>query len=234
MKTKSILLLVATAVVFSYTADAASYTAVNGIGTSASGIYDEATLANPIGRAFRRGTTPGDAFTGTNGGTSAGPGVIGFGIFSTDTLSGLNATQLVAAFTGFGGTVDFNAAGTGGSRSIFTNAQGSTVTGSVFDTKNVYLFAGNGTTFANSTQFMVAKSSFLFAAADDAIPTPIELLIRPSNSTLLFGTLAANLPTTSTDAVTTQGWNMVTAVPEPSAALLGALGALGLLRRRRN
>jgi MYXO-CTERM domain-containing protein len=37
----------------------------------------------------------------------------------------------------------------------------------------------------------------------------------------------------STVGATKTGWQLVTAVPEPTAALLGALGALGLLRRRR-
>ena len=206
---------------------AALYTVNSGTGSTASGIVDMA------GNAFRGGTLPGAAFTGTTGGISAGPGVIGFGIFSTDTLTGLSPTNLVAAFTVFGGTVAFNTAGTTGNRSVYTDPHGLTVTGSVFAGKNIYLFAGNGTSLALSTEFVVAKSAFLFNAADDALPTPTVYTIRPDNYTLLYGSSIANVYTASTDTSVTPGWQMY-GVPEPSAALLGALGALGLLRRRRN
>ena len=64
------------------------------------------------------------------------------------------------------------------------------------------------------------------------------------SGTFTFGTGAANLDQLTLGAVATapagQGVSFATSgtsfsvVPEPSAALLGALGALGLLRRRRN
>lgn len=227
MKNK-LFVAMATVALSSPGAFAALYTVNSGTGATASGIV------NLAGNAFRGGTLAGDAFTGTAGGISAGPGVIGFGIFSTDVLADLSAQDLVSAFTVFGGSVAFNTAGTTGNRSVYTSPQGVTVTGSNFAGRNIYLFAGNGTTFANSTQFMVAKSTFLFNAADDALPTPTVLTIRPDNSTLLFGTPAANVLTASTDTSITPGWQMAAPIPEPSAALLGAIGALGLLRRRRN
>jgi hypothetical protein len=57
-----------------------------------------------------------------------------------------------------------------------------------------------------------------------------------------FSLTSASVPTIGTlRSVTTQPLaptntfaNGVVLIPEPSAALLGALGALGLLRRRRN
>ena len=219
---------IATIAISSPGAFAALYTVNSGTGSTASGIVDLS------GNAFRGGSLSGDVFTGTAGGTSAGPGVVAFGIFSTDSLSGLTASNLVSSFTGFGGAVAFNTAGTTGNRSVYTNPQGATVTGSPFAGKNVYLFAGNGTTLSNSTQFVVAKSAFLFNAADDSLSTPTVYTIRPDNSSILFGTPIANVLTASTDASVTPGWQMASPIPEPSAALLGALGALGLLRRRRN
>jgi hypothetical protein len=205
----------------------ALYTINSGTGSTASGIQDS------LGRTFRSGTTAGDAFS-IGGGTSAGPGVVAFGIFSTDQLSNLQTTNLVSAFTGFGNTAAFNTNGTTGNRSVYTSPQTAQVAGSAFNGKNVYLFAGNGTTFSNSTQFLVVKSNFLFSAAQDDIPTPQVWTIRPDNSQLLLGTSATNVQTANTDTSVTPGWQMATPVPEPSAAILGTLGALVLLRRRRN
>jgi MYXO-CTERM domain-containing protein len=207
----------------------ALYTLNNGTGTTASGIE---TLS---GATFRAGTASGDAFTGTNLGTSAGPGVLAIGIFSTDSLATLTGTQLVSSFTQFGAAGAFAGASTTGQRSIFSLPTSDTVTGTTFSNKNIYLFAGNGATLATSTQFLVLKTTTLFTDAQDALPTALTVTVRPdATSTALFGTTNANVWTTNSDAITTAGWTMAAPVPEPSAALLGALGALGLLRRRRN
>ena len=204
----------------------ALYTLNNGSGSTASGIQ---TVA---GQTFRAGTLADSAYT-AGGGTSAGPGIVGFGIFSTDSLSGLTRTQLIAAFTPFGTSGPFALTGTTGNRSVFSSAQSVPVTGTAFDNKFMYLFAGNASTLATSTEFLIAKSTLLFLAADDAATAPIVQTIRPSNSSVLFGTLATNVQTANTDASVTPSWTMAAPIPEPSAALLGALGALGLLRRRR-
>ena len=225
MKNK-LLIAMSSLVISSPVSFAALYTVNSGTGSTASGFL------NVAGNTFRSGTIAGDAYS-TGGGISAGPGVVGFGIFSTDLLSTLTPSQLVAAFTVFGGPVAFNTTGTTGHRSVFTAPQGAIVTGSSFAGKNVYLLVGNGTSFANSSQFSVAKSTFLFNAADDALPTPTIYTIRPDNSTVLFGSLAPNVQTANTDSTVTPGFQLANAVPEPSAAVLGAIGALGLLRRRR-
>lgn len=52
--------------------------------------------------------------------------------------------------------------------------------------------------------------------------------------TLNSGTMSDLKGTSVYSATGTSGFQLVNAIPEPSAALLGALGALGLLRRRRN
>jgi hypothetical protein len=205
---------------------AALYTLNNGTGSTASGIQTS------TGATFRAGTTAGDAFA-TGGGTSAGPGIVAFGIFSTDTLTGLTASQLIAAFTPFGTPGAFAATGTTGNRSVFSSAQNVTVAGSSFDLKNMYLFVGNGTTFAGSTEFLVAKSTLTFNSGDDSATAPIVQTIRPSNSTVLFGALATSVQTANTDGSATPGWTTA-AIPEPSATILGVVGALSILRRRRN
>lgn len=210
-------------------ASAATYTLSAGTGVDAFGIQDFS------GRAFRDQTAVGATFNGAAGGTSAGPGVVAFGIFSTDALSTFTSTQLVSAFTNFGdvsGT--FSAVGTSGNRGVFSLSSTAAVAATSFAGKAFYLFAGNGTTLANSTQYFVFKSTTLFGAADDNNPAPIDVAITPTSGTVLFGSLVADMKTTSGDATVTPGFRMAVAVPEPSAVLLGAVGALGLLRRRRN
>lgn len=209
---------------------AATYQFLNGSGSTANGITDK------DGNAFRLGTVAGQTFSGTDANgdwISAGPGVVAVGLFSTDNLSLLNQTQLIAAFDNlyFGGSF---AGGPGGQRGTFVlNSDQTTIANSVFDNKFMYLFAGNGTTFANSTQFLVLKSTTKFLAADDAASSAVSVSFSPSNTSILLGNSVANVPTTNTDASTNAGWAMVTPVPETSTTLLGALGALAMLRRRR-
>lgn len=223
--------LLAISAVLAVSASAASYTFNNGASSTASGISDLA------GNTFQGASTAGVAYA-TGGGTAAGPGVVGIGIFSTDSLAGLGASALIADFTNLTGVTNtFATAGAFGTRGTFNiAASGVTIAGSAFENKNMYLFAGNGTTFANSTQFLVVKMALQFLASDDSIPTATAETFRPSGgtaaTTLLLGTNVANVQTTNTDASVTPGWAMVS-VPESSTALLGALGALALLRRRR-
>ena len=209
---------------------AAVYVFDNGSGADANGIVDL------NGRAFRANTTVNQQFTGAslNGNWfSAGPGVVSVGIFSTDSLSNLNQTQLISSFTNTFASGTF-AQGAGGQRGTFSLTPSNIIIqNSVFQNKNIYLFAGNGSTFENSTQFLVLKHSSQFLAADDNSPTPIDIIFQPGNTTLLLGTTVTNVPTTNSDASTNAGWAMVTPVPETSTTLLGALGALAMLRRRR-
>jgi hypothetical protein len=225
---KTALLALTSVFALSSFASAASYAINNGSGATASGVVDS------FGRAFRSGTVAGDAFTGASGGVSAGPGVVSVGIFSTDSLSTVSSSaQLISLFTNFGGVTNtFAAAGATGNRGVFSLSTSLLVEGSQFAGKNMYFFAGNGTTLANSTEFLVFKSNTLFNVADDSSPTAVSVTFRPDQGTLLFGLSLGDVKTASTDASVTAGWQLV-AIPEPSAALLGVFGALGLLRRRR-
>jgi hypothetical protein len=208
---------------------AALYTLNAGTGAVATGIITS------DGKTFRAGTTDGDVFTG-NPGISGGPGVVAFGVFSTDNFAGITQpSQITSLFTSFGAPNAFAAAGTGGNRSIFSIARNVDITGSAFANKNIYLFAGNGTTFAESTEFLVVKMNQTFLPGDDSAfaVVPNVITISPANSSVLLGKLVADVRTTNSDASVTPGWQTVVLIPEPSTALLGLIGALGLLRRRR-
>ena len=212
---------------------AASYIFNNGSSATANGVID---LSN---NSFRSSTIAGASITGTGtygNWTSAGPGVIAVGVFNTDALASLQKSSLIAAFTNTFGSGTFGA-GPSGQRGTFSLSPAAvTIAGSAYADKNMYFFAGNGSTFENSTEFLVLKSSTKWLATDDAIPTATTIQFLSSNSTVLFGTNVSDVRTTNTDSSITAGFKMAApvAIPEPSAALLGAIGALGLLRRRRN
>lgn len=219
------------AALFCNFAQGALYTLNNGTGSTAAGVQ------TTEGYVFRSGTTAGQTTTTGNVATFAGPGVLAFGFFSTDDLASVSEpTTLVSLFTQFGAGGTFGAASTGGNRSVFSRAENQTIN-PTFAGKSIYFFAGNGSTFANSTQFLVAKmDSQTFVAGDDTANaiTPKVISINPGNSTVLIGGEISNVFTTNTDSSTTAGWQMAALVPETSTSLLGAIGALALLRRRRN
>lgn len=120
-------------------------------------------------------------------------------------------------------------------RGYFTmNAASRTVAGSAFENKNMYILVGNGLTFATSTEFLVLKSTSQFLAANDPTLPNVTVRFTDSNTSVLFGTAGASVQTTNTDASSNTSWRTLAPVPETSTSLLGAIGALALLRRRRN
>jgi hypothetical protein len=101
---------------------------------------------------------------------------------------------------------------------------------------NTLTTAGAEATAPAGTYFGIARGGdWTFPAADSGSYT-----FGTSGSSLDQITLAAGGSTSAATAAAGQSVAFATAgtslsfVPEPSAALLGALGALGLLRRRRN
>lgn len=201
---------------------AASYTLQTGATATASG------FANSGGVVFQNSANA----------SFAGPGTVGFGIFTisdSDISGATSGGVLTSAFVGFGtsSTGTFTAPGLSANAGTFSRNSTGVVTGSPFANSLVYLLVGNGTTYANSTQFGVFKTTFSYLAADDAVPTPIVYTVTSANTSVLFGSTTADVRTTGADSSPTPGFRTATPIPEPSAAILGAVGALGLLRRRR-
>jgi hypothetical protein len=67
--------------------------------------------------------------------------------------------------------------------------------------------------------------------ADASIPNAVSFALDSSNAPFLTYVLGTYIPTINSG---NGGAVMLTGMPEPSAALLAAMGALSLLRRRRN
>lgn len=90
----------------------------------------------------------------------------------------------------------------------------------------LHLWVGNGSV-ATSTSFVILSST-----ANTTFPADVSTAGGPTFNAAL-GT-GVNL-VTSKGATFTAGTSTIalTAIPEPSSALLGVVGALGLLRRRR-
>lgn len=104
----------------------------------------------------------------------------------------------------------------------------------------VVAIVGNNSTIANST----AIAAFTFSGATYLAPDPVtsarvQSFQLTAASTPLIGTLTPLANTTTAQpnpATTTPFVNgvMLVPIPETSTSLLGAIGALALLRRRRN
>jgi MYXO-CTERM domain-containing protein len=98
--------------------------------------------------------------------------------------------------------------------------------------KTLYVFIGNGATLESSSQFAVLQSVETVGADNPVDNNNIKFV----TSTPIFGGYSTGTydgtPFGLDSSVSAQAVNLVT-VPEPSAALLGGLGALALLRRRR-
>ena len=95
----------------------------------------------------------------------------------------------------------------------------------------LYVFVGNGPTLETSTEFALKQIAVL--AADE--PLENDYLANPiGGATPIIG----SFDTFTGDVLSNGGTVTYTtlkleAIPEPSTVLLGAIGALGLLRRRR-
>lgn len=101
-----------------------------------------------------------------------------------------------------------------------------------FNTKNIYVAIGNTSVFSERTQTILFQAPSVWTLEDPVFGGTASVNI--AGSTPVPGTFSLKTVNTTGiappfNAIT----NGITFVPEPSAALLGALGALGLLRRRR-
>jgi hypothetical protein len=94
----------------------------------------------------------------------------------------------------------------------------------------IYLFAGNNSTLATSTAFALLQVGTI---ADDQ-PFP-QTYVAGLDGGVLVANIGVEGSYTGPTVVTTGTFTTIqlAAIPEPSSAMLGALGALALLRRRR-
>lgn len=99
----------------------------------------------------------------------------------------------------------------------------------------LYTFIGNSGTLSGSNQFGLVRHPELLVADPAAPGLPLSYTLEISDSVVLIGnTTTTNVtdPALGISNATVPALRLV-AIPEPSVALLGAIGALGLLRRRR-
>lgn len=164
--------------------------------------------------------------------------------FTTPTTfaNGENALRTVSLVspTNNLGTVGLPAAGTQASLQLFRYT--GTGADATFDTANATLVAtslntqavaydGSGYTFNFNNVVLSANSVYALGFNTGSQFSTIRLAIAGGN-TVTNGTSYYNGATTG---VENQDWSgtITTVVPEPSVAVLGGLGALALLRRRR-
>lgn len=97
----------------------------------------------------------------------------------------------------------------------------------------LYSLLGNSDTLTSSSQFAVLKSADTIGL-DTPTPDDNNILL-PENTTVLLGKAGTTMINFGNGLRTTPSLSLVSAVaiPEPSALLLTALGALALLRRKR-
>jgi hypothetical protein len=187
-------------------------------GNQARGIYDTAGTALAFGTGF----------------TAVGGFVGGVPNFSIST-----GEQIGSAFTGLGSTGKFGDSSLGPQINGLFSLAGSApiLAGSSLINQPIFFVGGNGADFASSTQLLVIQFGTNFAVDAPAFNASFNLQLGDGN--VVFGSESFNgssSPLISSPLVAngaSNSYQMANLVPEPSAALLGALGALGLLRRRR-
>lgn len=178
--------------------------------------------------------TNGDVLIQNGNGTLSSGGIVAIGYFSGIVPSSnvANIATTISSFTlqTFSLTGSFSADLEGAFPGY---VQGDIVSSALITDPNaligqlVYLFAGNGATLASSTEWVLAA---IRPIADD-LPLPQQYTANAAEvQAPLFGNFGTFTGAVNGDSAT---YRTLQFVPEPSSALLGAIGALALLRRRR-
>ena len=187
------------------------------------------------------------AYNGTTTAATGGIAAGGYFLTLTDaqvitlstTLNVTNMASLVSDFQVVVSTTLDSAFGGGVPNGGLFNASNGSVTlpNATHSGKGLYTFAGNATTLGASTQWVLWDHPAVIDAQDTiAQPDSNSLLMAQEGSKLIGGDVVnVNVDFTSIGGgpAVIPGIQLA-AIPEPSAALLGAISALGLLRRRRN
>ena len=170
-------------------------------------------------------------------------GYVGVGVFSSISNANLASSSfsaLAADFVALGSDVLLNGSQT------FYGSQIAGATGISTDYgapganlgKTIYIIIGNNGTLGNSTQFALLNSGFT-VDADSPSPDSNSLTFNAASVVGSYGAKFTSGGTMDTSSIEGGSSNEATsriqlvAVPEPTAALLGAVGTVGLLRRRR-
>ncbi len=160
-----------------------------------------------------------------------------FTITDEEVRAATSLSTLTSGFVNFGGsTGSFTQPGppTANNRGFFTlNAPAVAIGGSAFQGQNIYLFVQS----ADGNEFGVFKSTLVFDPADDPTLPNVTKLFTSENvlaNGILIGALGEPVQTSNSDTVPNASFRTGVLIPEPSSVLLGAIGALTLIRRRRN
>jgi MYXO-CTERM domain-containing protein len=182
-------------------------------------------------------------------GTLVDGGIVAMGYFGSNNPSGdiANIADTLADFTvlatgvigGYSPTLEDDYPGYVEAHNVDLEATqvdvGDLLAGNPLIGKKLYAFVGNLSTLASSTAYaLYLVDTFV----EEQSGFGLTYLAQPYGITPLIGsvdTITTLSPAiVSGDPETYTTLKLVEAVPEPSAALLGAVGALALLRRRRN
>lgn len=179
---------------------------------------------------FDKAVTTSDGNPIPNGG-----GFVAVGYFAeisdTDITSAITSADLATSFRLYGtsGVVGFG--GFGGVYDIEVDG-GRLAASSEFVNQSIYTIVGNGSNISNSTEFIIYKSGELFQAdISDPTPKSVSVVLGVDGSYLLGGPTGGIVQIGGFDFPEIRA--TVVAIPEPSGILLGVIGTLGLLRRRR-
>lgn len=179
------------------------------------------------------------------------PGASGFtavGYFASTVDSSYFATTFAADIEanfrqlGSSGTFGVDVGGGNVASGLFSLAGSAAITSGTnadFIGQDIYAVVGNGSSIATSTELMVIMAGQQFAADNPAFNASVNL--QAGDGTVIFGSEAYDgsggilLSFGGTDYTGAANSYQTAAVliPEPSVALLGALGLLGVVRRRR-
>jgi hypothetical protein len=99
--------------------------------------------------------------------------------------------------------------------------------------KKLYAFVGNLSTLASSTAYALY---LINTFVEEETGFGLTYLAQPKGITPLIGSIDSitiNAPLAAGSGGALETYSTLKLVPEPSSALLGAVGALALLRRRR-
>lgn len=186
-------------------------------------------VANAATITLNKGLSPGFNIQDASGASSSG--FIFIGTFAGGTAPGTPAggdySSVISSFRTFG-SVAAPAAGTAISGSVTS----SPATPANFNTLQMYMIVANNSVLGSATQFgLFTNTPSTFFPADTTAAGSFNFNVNVF-SALGVVAGAGSLIDNATGADTLRLVN-VAAIPEPSVALLGALGLIGLVRRRR-